>query len=84
MTLSPALVLAFTVASLYGLVFYIVFGKGWARLPLYWLVGVIGFAIGQWLGTAIDVSFFSVGSVNLLEGTLVSWLGLFAVRALQH
>jgi hypothetical protein len=79
--LSPALVLAFTIASFYGLLFYLAFGKGWAGLALYWLAGVAGFAIGQWLGNVIGIVFLNIGSVNLVEGTLVSWVGLFAVRA---
>ena len=79
--LSPAVVLAFVIASLYGLVFYLVFGRGWARIPLYWLTGLAGYAIGQWLGSAIGLSLLNIGSVNLVEGTLVSWASLFAIRA---
>ena len=78
---SPAVVLAFIVASLYGLVFYLLFGRGWLGLGLYWLVGVAGFAVGQWLGTLAGIALFNIGPVNLVEGTLVSWASLFAVRA---
>ncbi len=84
MSFSPALILALTVASAYGMVFFVVFGKGWTRLPLYWLAGVAGFALGQWLGNVVSVSVLSIGSVNLLEGTLVCWITLFAVRAVQR
>ncbi len=80
-TLSPAFALGFVIASLYGLVFYLVFGRGWARLPLYWLVGVAGFGIGQWLAGLIGIALLNIGSINLVEGSLVSWAGLFAVRA---
>ncbi|MBI4785765.1 MAG: hypothetical protein HY782_01800 [Chloroflexi bacterium] len=78
---SPSLVLAFVIGSLYGLVFYLVFGRGWARIPLYWVTGLAGFALGQWLGSSIGLSLFNIGPVNLVEGTLVSWASLFAVRA---
>lgn len=77
----PSLLIAFVLASLYGLAFYIAFGKGWAHLGMYWLAGLIGFAIGQWLSGLVGIAFFNIGSVNLLEATLVSWLSLFAVRA---
>ncbi len=80
-SISPAIVLAFIIASLYGLVFYLVFGRGWLRLGLYWLVGVVGFAVGQWLGSLVGLALLNIGSVNLVEGTLLSWVSLFAVRA---
>jgi hypothetical protein len=82
--LSPAPVLALAIASLYGLIFYIVFGRGWTRLLLYWFVGVVGFALGQWVGGAIGLSLFTIGSVNLLEGTVLSLVSLFVVRAWQR
>ncbi len=77
----PPLLLAFVIASLYGLVFYLIFGKGWARLGLYWVAGVAGFGIGQWLASLIGIALLNIGPVNLVEGTLVSWASLFAVRA---
>ncbi len=80
-SISPAIVLAFIIASLYGLVFYLIFGRGWLRLGLYWLVGVVGFAVGQWLGSLVGLALLNIGSVNLVEGTLLSWVSLFAVRA---
>ena len=80
-TLSPAVVVAFVIASLYGWVFFLLFGKGWLRLGLYWLVGVIGFAVGQWLGNLVGLALFNIGPVNLAEGTVVSWVSLFAIHA---
>jgi hypothetical protein len=82
--LSPSLVLTFVLASLYGLVFYLLFGRGWARVFLYWLAAVAGFAAGQWLGGVVGLTLFNIGSVNVLEATLVSWASLFAVRAWRH
>lgn len=82
MIIPPPLVLAVTIASLYGFLFYLLFGKGWLRLPIYWLVGIGGFAIGQLLTNLIGFSLVSIGSVSLLEGSLVSWFSLFAVYAL--
>jgi hypothetical protein len=62
-------------------VFFLLFGKGWLRLGLYWLVGVVGFAVGQWLGSLVGLALFNIGSVNLVEGTVVSWVSLFAIHA---
>lgn len=79
--LSPSMVLTFVLSSLYGLAFYLAFGRGWARLFLYWFVGIAGFAVGQGIASAVGIALFNIGSVNVVEGTLVSWLSLFAVRA---
>ncbi len=82
MLIPPPLVLRVTIASLYGFVFYLLFGKGWARLPVYWVVGIIGFAIGQILTNLVGFSLFSIGSVSLLEGSLFSWVSLIGVYVL--
>ncbi len=79
--LSPSIVFAFTLASLYGFLFYLVFGRGWARLALYWAVGLLGFVLGNWLGSILGLALLPVGEVNIVEATLVSWAGLFVARA---
>lgn len=84
MGISPAFALGFVIASLYGLLFYIMFGRGWLRLLIYWLVGLVGFALGQWLGSSIGLALFNIGSVNFVEGTVVCWFSLFAVSALRR
>ncbi len=79
---SPALVFGFIISSLYGVAFYLLFGRGWLRLGVYWLIGIAGFAIGQWIGSAVGFSALNVGAVNFLEATLISWVSLFGARAL--
>lgn len=79
--LSPSFILALTLSTLYGLVFYLVFGHGWFRLALYWILGVCGFFLGEWIAHAVGLALFNIGQMNLVEGTLVSWFGLFAARA---
>ncbi len=81
---SPALVFGFVVSSLYGFAFYLLFGQGWARLWVYWLIGIVGFAAGQWVGGLVGLPLLNVGAVNFLEATLISWMSLFGVRALRH
>lgn len=79
--LPPSLILAFVLSSFYALLFYVIFGHGWSRLIFYWTAGVLGFILGEWLANALSLSIFSVGDLNLIEGSLVSWVSLFAVRA---
>lgn len=82
--MSPSFVLAFSLASLYGLGFYLFFGHQWLWLLIYWIVSVIGFFLGQWGASLIGLSIFNIGEVNLIEGTLASWLSMLAVRAWRN
>ena len=79
--ISPSIILALVLATLYGLVFFLVFGHGWLGFIFYWAVGVIGFFLGQWVANLVGLSILSLGDLNLVEGTAVSWVALFAVRA---
>lgn len=78
----PQLLLAFVISSLIGLGFFLLFGKGWLRLIVYWLVAVIGFFIGQIISSLLNFSIFAIGSVNLLEATATCLIALFVTRAL--
>ena len=77
----PSLVLALALSSLYSLVFFLILGHGWRRLIFYWTVGVAGFFLGQWIAALVGLSILSIGDLNLVEGTVVCWIGLFAARA---
>ncbi len=81
MNLPPFSVLAFLLASAYGLVFYLIFGHGWLRLAAYWVLSVAGFFLGQALANLVGLALFNIGEMNLVEGTLASWLTLFALHA---
>ena len=84
MNLQPAWVLAFLLASLYGLVFYLIFGHGWLRLLGYLVFAIAGFFLGQVLANFVGLALFNIGEMNLVEGTVASWLVLFALRAWQR
>ena len=79
--ISPSLTLALVLSTLYSLVFFLVFGHGWLRLLFYWVIGVTGFLLGHWLANLVGLSIFNVGELNLVEGTAMSWVALFAARA---
>lgn len=81
---SPAYVLAFTIASVYGLGFFLLYGRGWQQLVLFWGIAIAGFFIGQSIAKAIGLALFNIGAVNLAEGTFASALGLIAVKTRKH
>jgi hypothetical protein len=78
----PSLLLSFLLASLYGVTFYFVFGSGWLALAVYWVVALIGFALGQFLSSALSFSLLPIGSVNAIEASATSLILLFLSRTL--
>jgi hypothetical protein len=78
----PSLLLSFLLASLYGVTFYFVFGRGWLALAVYWVVALIGFALGQFLSSALSFSLLPVGAVNAIEASATSLILLFLTRTL--
>lgn len=78
----PSIALSFVIASLIGLAFYLLFGRGWLRLFVYWLVAVVGFFIGQIITTLLSFSLFPIGSTNLIESTVTCLIALFVMRAI--
>jgi hypothetical protein len=78
----PSLLLSFLLASIYGLTFYFVFGRGWIALGVYWIVALSGFALGQFLSSALSFSLLPVGSVNAIEASITSIILLFLTRTL--
>ncbi len=78
----PGLLFAFLLASIYALAFFLLFGKGWLELGLYWLAALAGFAVGQFVTRAIGVSLLPVGSVNVIEASALSIIALIVLRTI--
>lgn len=78
----PSITLSLVIASLIGLAFFLVFGRGWVRLAVYWAVALVGFFIGQILSTLASFSLFPIGSVNLVEASITCLIALFVTRAI--
>ncbi|MEW5717351.1 MAG: hypothetical protein AB1817_01870 [Chloroflexota bacterium] len=76
----PSFVFGFVLASLYGLAFYVIFGRGWLRLIFYWLVSIGGFFLGHWVAGLLGLAIFNIGELRVIEGTVASWLGLWTMR----
>jgi uncharacterized membrane protein YeaQ/YmgE (transglycosylase-associated protein family) len=76
----PTLLLAFSLATLYGAGFHLWLGGGARRLALFLLAGWLGFALGHWVGEALGIRVMAVGALNFFTATLGSGLALFAAR----
>ncbi len=79
----PALLLAFLLASLYGVAFFLFSGRTWLELALYWATAVVGFVIGAFISRSLGLNLLSIGEVNIIEASIVSLLALVLVRMLR-
>jgi hypothetical protein len=78
----PALLFSFLLASIYGLAFYLLFGRGWLALGVYWFAALAGFAVGEFVSQTVGFSLIPIGSVNVIEASVMSFLVLFLTRTL--
>ncbi len=83
MPFSPAFVLSLLIASLYAVLFHLVWGKRPREIPLYWLVGLIGFGVGQGIAGLLRWPLLMIGDVHVVEGSVTCWLALFVAKWLK-
>lgn len=79
---SPGLVFAFILATLYGVIFHLLWGGDARRLALFLLASWLGFAFGQFLGLVLEIDILRLGGLRTFAATLGAFFALFAVRAL--
>ena len=77
---SPAVVLSVLIASGYAFIFNFFWGGTFRQLARYWLIGLIGFGLGQLVAAIAGWTVLSIGDVHLLEGTLGCWLALLVAK----
>ena len=79
----PYILLSILLGGIYGVLFHLWQGKTIRDLVIYFLMGIIGFGLGQALGNLLEVNAFLIGPVHLVEATVVSWLSLFVMKWLK-
>lgn len=78
--ISPALLLSTVLALLWATLWYVWRGGPWRAWLLDVLAALLGFGIGQILGWLGHLPLPAVGEVRVIEGTLLGWLALWALR----
>jgi hypothetical protein len=68
----PAIVFSFFMALLLGSLLHLWRGGSSLRLLLYLVLSLVGFFGGHFLGNALSIRFFVVGTINLGMGILGS------------
>jgi hypothetical protein len=77
---TPALLMSGLLATIYALLFHLVWGETVRQLVRFWLVAIIGFGMGQVLAIGMGWQFAMVGDVHVLEGTIGAWTALVVAK----
>ena len=80
---SPVLLVGATLATLWAALFHLLLGRKLTDLILYWVVGLIGFAVGQAMADILQLRWLLVGQVHVVEGSLACWIGMLVARWLK-
>ena len=81
MTIAAAgLILAFLVSTTYGAGFHVLVGGRLVMVPVYLLCAWIGFALGHFVGEALEIAVLRLGIVQLLSGSVGAWILLIIGR----
>lgn len=73
---ASALILGFLVATAYAAVFHLIIGGPLRRLLIYLVAAWVGFAIGQFAGTLLNMDMFKLGTLHLLSASIGAWAAL--------
>jgi hypothetical protein len=79
----PYILLSVLLGGIYGTLFHLWRGKSLRDLVIYFLSGIIGFALGQGLGNLFGFTAFLIGPLHVVEATIISWVVLFVVQWLK-
>jgi hypothetical protein len=63
MSIPPSIALSLVLASGYGCLFHVIFGRRLWQWPLFWATAVLGFFGGYVLAIIVGVEWLRVGSV---------------------
>lgn len=79
----PYLLLSILLGATYGTLFHLWRGKTMRDFAIYFLTGIIGFGLGQALGSLLGLDMFLMGSIHIVEATVVCWACLFLIQWLK-
>ena len=80
---APALLFTFLVATAVAALYHLLFGRNLRQLAIFWVASIVGFAIGQALGSAMPPAVPHIGQVRAVEGTVASVVLMTIVRHMR-
>jgi len=81
--LAPPIILSLVIASAYAALFNLWRNGSPRDLFFYLIAAWVGFGIGQIAGWLLGLHWGMIGSVYLIEGTILCWLFLFLMNWLR-
>ncbi len=66
----PSILLSLTIATAYGCLFHVLFGRQFWQWPVFWLSAIVGFFAGYIAGIAVGLELGRIGSVPVVAATL--------------
>lgn len=81
---APTFIFAFVLSTLIGAVAHLIFGGDAKRLAAFLLLSWLGFAAGQFIGAAFQITIFAYGTLNLfaaITGSIVALVLSIALTA---
>lgn len=77
---AAAIILGFLLATTYACAFHLLFGGPPGRLLLYIIMACVGFALGHFVGQAMQIDLYNLGALRLLPATVGALAALFVSR----
>lgn len=76
----PTVVLSLAIATLYGTLFHLFWGKSLKELIGYWLAALLGFGAGQLLASVLNWRDVRIGELHVLSASVLCWIFMFLAR----
>jgi hypothetical protein len=77
---TPSLLLSLLISVAYASLFHLWWGRSSRHLIVLVLAAVVGFGVGQFVGTLVRLPALQIGEVHLVEATVGAWLALAIVH----
>lgn len=84
MTISPALTFSLLLGVAYGLLAHLILGGDIRRLLAYVAASLIGFGIGQGIGSVMSIQALTIGQINMLPASAGSIIAVITLAILSR
>lgn len=71
---TPSLLLSLVVSLAYAALFHLWWGRSGRHLLLLILASMVGFGVGQFVGTLVRIPLLQIGEVHMVEASVGAWI----------
>jgi len=80
---SPVVILSLVLATLYGAIFHLLWGRSLRQFLICWAAALLGFVVGQVVASELSWRDILIGEIHLLAASVASWLSMAFARRLK-